>query len=304
MKRKVIQIADSTQLVSLPRQWSKKYNIKKGDELEVTIKGNRLEISTDYVKELSVENLDISHLGPMILRCLMALYKRGVDEIHVTYDNEKLVEIIHIAIRKEANGYEIIDQSHGKCTIKYVTGELGDFDSILRRTFLILINMSSEAYDAIEKKNFDRLSNIAYMEEANNRFTSACRRLMNKKGYDVNYSIGALYYIVEELENIADYYKYLCLYLNKRGNEKTRFDKESVELLHKTNLAFRLFYECYYKMDKDKIVQIGEIRKKVVDEGLDLLTKKRGEEVILIHHTMTIMHKIFCLVGPYLVIKL
>src|SRR3989338_9381296 len=304
MKRKVIQIADSTQLISIPRAWSKQYNIKKGDELEVTIKGNRLEISTDSSKDLSVENLDISKLGSMILRCLMALYKRGVDEIHIIYDNEKHIEIIHKALGKEAAGYEIIDQAKGRCTIKYVTGELGDFDSILRRTFLVLVNMSNETYDAIDKKSFDRLSNVAFLEEANNRFTTACRRLMNKKGYDVNHSIGALYYIIEELENIADYYKYLCLYLNKKGNEKTKISKESMELLRKTNLSLKLFYECYYKMDKDKMVQIGELRKEVIDEGLDLLTKKQGEEAVLIHHTLTIMQKIFCLVGPYLVIKL
>ena len=36
MKRKVIQIADSTQLISLPRKWSLAHGIKKGDELEIT----------------------------------------------------------------------------------------------------------------------------------------------------------------------------------------------------------------------------------------------------------------------------
>ena len=33
MKRKVIQIAESTQLISLPRRWAMKCNVKKGDEL-------------------------------------------------------------------------------------------------------------------------------------------------------------------------------------------------------------------------------------------------------------------------------
>ncbi len=304
MKRKVIQIAESTQLISIPRQWGKKYNIKKGDELEVTLKGNKIEITTSGIKEPIVENLDISGLGTMILRCLMALYKRGVDEIHVAYNDEKLIEIIHKAIGKEAAGYEIIDQSKGKCTIKYVTGELGDFESILRRTFLILINMANETYDAIEKKNFERLNNVAFLEEANNRFTTQCRRLINKKGYDIENSIGALYYIIEDLENIADYYKYLCLYLNKKANDKIKISKETLDMLKKTNQALKLFYECYYKLDHNKMVEIGQLRKEVVNQGLEILAKKQGEEVVVAHHTITIMQKIFCLVGPYLVIKL
>lgn len=304
MKRKVIQIAESTQLVSIPRQWAKKYNIKKGDELELTLKGNRIEITTSTIKEPIVHDLDISNLQQMILRCLMALYKRGVDEIHVIYNDEKLIEIIHKAIGKEAAGYEIIDQTKGKCVIKYVTGELGDFESILRRMFLLLINMSNETYDAIETRNFERLNNVAFLEEANNRFTTACRRLINKKGYDVENSVGALYYILEDIENIADYYKYICLYLHKRANDKIKISKETLELLKKTNVALKLFYECYYKFDKEKIVEIGNLRKEVINSSLELITKKQGEENVIISDIMTIMQKVFCLVGPYLVIKL
>ena len=60
MQRKVIQIADSTQLVSIPRQWGRKYNIKKGDELEVTEKDNTLEISTKKINQESEITLDVT----------------------------------------------------------------------------------------------------------------------------------------------------------------------------------------------------------------------------------------------------
>ena len=39
MKRKVIQIANSTQLISLPRKWSQKYGVKKGDEITINYDG-------------------------------------------------------------------------------------------------------------------------------------------------------------------------------------------------------------------------------------------------------------------------
>ena len=59
MKRRVIQIAESTQLVSLPRKWAKKYNIKKGDELEVEIEGSSVRITTDNVIEVTKKALQI-----------------------------------------------------------------------------------------------------------------------------------------------------------------------------------------------------------------------------------------------------
>ena len=62
MGRKVIQIADSTQLISLPRQWTKKYNVKKGDELEVVEKDNMLEVSTKRADQEMEITLDVSGL--------------------------------------------------------------------------------------------------------------------------------------------------------------------------------------------------------------------------------------------------
>ena len=62
MGRKVIQIADSTQLISIPRAWGRKYNIKKGDELEVVEKDNMLEISTKREDQEMEITLDVSVL--------------------------------------------------------------------------------------------------------------------------------------------------------------------------------------------------------------------------------------------------
>ena len=33
MKRRVIQIGNSTQLISLPRKWAQQFGVKKGDEI-------------------------------------------------------------------------------------------------------------------------------------------------------------------------------------------------------------------------------------------------------------------------------
>ena len=48
IKRRVIQIANSTQLISLPRKWTIQHNIKKGDELDVQEDGSKIILSTDF----------------------------------------------------------------------------------------------------------------------------------------------------------------------------------------------------------------------------------------------------------------
>jgi phosphate uptake regulator len=305
VKRRVIQIANSTQLISLPRKWAKQYNIKKGDELELEENGSKITISTESGFQIEKVELDITNLDPMILRCVVALYKKGVDEIRLTFNKPDLIYSIQKAIGKEAVGYEITEQGKDYCVIKHVSGELEDFDSILRRTFLLLISMANESLDSIKNDELGNLKNIAFLEEANNRFTTTCRRLLNKKGYKDARKIGPLYYIIEEIENIADQYKYLCNYLYDLRSKKPKISKESLKLYEETNKMLKTFYELFYKFDEEKLVAIGLQRKMLVERYLQTIQKKAGTaDNLILHQLFTIMQKTFCLIGPYLVIRL
>lgn len=304
MKRKVIQIAESTQLISLPRKWSQTYGVKKGDELEITVEGNVVKVSTGNMIDIEKKELDIKNLEPMILRTIHALYKKGVDEVRVVFDDPNLVSEVQRSLGKEVVGFEIVDQGSNFCVIKHVTGELGDFDAILRRAFLLLCNMSNELYKALEKNEYGSLKNIAFLEEANNRFTTTCRRMLNKKGHETHF-IGPLYYIVEELENIADVFKYLCHDLYGYKDKKMKISTPVLNLCKEVNELVHDFYSLYYKFDKKNLIKIGKKRKTIIQEGRALFNNKlQNHELMIVYHMLVIMQKVFCLVGPYLVMAL
>jgi len=304
IKRSVIQIANSTQLISLPRKWSQKYGIKKGDELEIEEHGNKLQISTEKGFEVEKCELNIDDLEPLVLRYLVALYKRGVDEIKITFTSPELIQSLQKAIGKEAVGFEITEQGKDYCIIKHVSGELEDFEPVLRRTFILLLSMADESLNSIKKIEYSNLSNIAFLEEANNRFTTTCRRFLNKKGYADSRKIGPLYYIIEEIENIADQYKYLCNYLYGIRDKKPKISKEILDLYQIVNNMLKQFYEVYYKFDRFKLVALTRERKSLINRFNDVIEKgKNSHEKIVAYHLFTIMQKIFCLIGPYLVIQ-
>lgn len=305
MKRKVIQIADSTQLISLPRKWALQHGVKKGDEVDIQEEGNKIVISTNTISQKETKEIDVSNLEPMILRCIVALYKKGIDEIKVIFDKPELITPVQKVIGKEAVGFEITDQGKNYCIIKHVSGELEDFDPVLRRTLLLLLSMADKSYDAIKNNRFEELKNIAFLEEANNRFTTSCRRFLNKKGYKNPRIIGPLYYIVEELENLADEYKYLCIHLYELKGKKIKMNKDVVEIYRKINELLKIYYDVFYKFDDKKVAFIGKERKELVEEIFKLMERnKEPNNLILLHYLMTIMQKIFCLVGPYLVVAL
>ncbi len=307
MKRKVIQIAGSTQLVSLPRQWAKAHNIQRGQEIDVMEDGNKIIISADNSLPVERCELDISELGDMIPRCIRSLYKRGVDELKVTFKNPEMAAMVQDSITKEAVGFEILEQGQNHCIIKYVSGGvIEDFDSLLRRIFLLLVNMAEDAVSVFKKGDYPHLKNVALLEEANNRFTIICRRALNKKNNAFNFrKLGPVYYIVEELEHIADQYKYLCHHFANLGSTQIKLNKDVIDLFESSSKLLRIYYELFYKFDTAKIVVLKNERNRIIESAHGLFKKKLTyADYWLIHHSIDITNRVFCLVGPYLVLSL
>ena len=305
MRRKIIQIAGSTQLVSLPRQWAKKHNLKRGQEVEVKEDGNSVIVKASTKPFVETAHLDISNLGDMTRRCIHALYKRGVDELRVTFNNSSDIITVQNAIGTESVGFEILEQSENHCTIKYVSGTLHKFDSILRRTFLLLISMSTQTYGHLKERNFTALRNTAFLEEANNRFTTICRRHLNKSPAEYEQKIGPMYYLLEELEKLADQYKYICQHFSKLKNKSVKIEEPVFTLFKTSNDMLRTYYELFYKFDSQKLVNIKGQRDAILDKGHSLLQKNLNyANNWLIYHALVISSKIFEMTGPLMSLKL
>ena len=59
--------------------------------------------------------------------------------------------------------------------------------------------------------------------------------------------------------------------------------------------------DLFYKPDKEKIAEIGKMRKEIAKEWYSMLGKIKEPADCMIYHSMlTITQKIFNLTGPYL----
>ncbi len=306
MKRKVIQIAGSTQLVSLPRQWAKAHNIQRGQEIDVQEDGDKIIVSANNVPPVESAEIDASNLGAMIPRCVSAFYKRGVDSLKVTYETPSSVAILHDALAKDTTGFEILEQGENYCVIKHVGGAPTEFDSVLRRIFLLLNTMSDECVSAFKKENYALLKNLAFLEEANNRFTTTCMRYLNKVGNPEGIKkTGPLYYIIEQLEQLADQYKYVCQHFSRLDKDKVKLKKDVMELFERANKLVRIYSDVFYTLDNEKIVFIKEERNKIVEDAHAILRKNPNyAEFWLVHHSIVIAQEIFSGIDSLLILKL
>ena len=296
IKRKVIQIANSTQLVSLPRKWTLKYGIKKGDEVEVKEDMGSIIITTE--KEMPSNNTEINFKGmsSLIHRALSSLYRAGYDEIKIIFESTSELEVINHTINQELIGFEILEQGKEFIVVKQVSNiSPAQFDSMLRRTFLFLISTADECKDALTANNFDALKNLIIRDQTINKLTDYCRRALNKKeGYFKH--LGPGYAIIELLEKIGDDYRDLCKYAS---DNKKKVDKPILDAIEEINLFLKQVYKLFYNFNLNEMKEF--IAKKMeIDERILNISKLKNINIFLIYIN-SIANNIFYLNGPLMI---
>jgi len=171
MKRSVIQLASNTLVVSLPSKWAKQRGIKKGDEVEVDEQGTSLIVSKEKSTRFRRTVLAGADLDQMLGRSVGALYKAGYDEIEVQFANKSQLHTIQEVLRRSCIGFEIVKQGRNFVIAKEISkAEQNEFDQVLRRTFLFVLNMAEELREAVQNKDTEGLAAIPLMDDTVDRY--------------------------------------------------------------------------------------------------------------------------------------
>ncbi len=300
MKRKVVKQGAATLMISLPSEWTHKFKIQKGDELEIDMQGRMILISTQKENFDKETELNIDGLYPMTFLTAGAIYKAGYDKLKVTFSDPKRIADVNNVMRDEITGFEIIEQGKNYSVVKKVEEGIQDsFELILRRIFLLLINMSEDSYDALKKGDYADLERLKFLEQSNNRLTTYCRRFLSKKGYKSHDKIQFIYLIIEQLEKISDQYNNLFSYLIKNMKQNKPLSKEILNYYAEITKTLRIYYELFYKFDKDKMISIGFTKEKF-DKDLIVELEKKGNDAVIMHYLYNILQLIYDSVSPYL----
>ena len=293
MRRKVIQIADSTQLVSLPRKWALAHNLKKGDEVEIEEKGNKLVIYTEKGRGLESIELDITGLDRdslmFLIRCL---YYKGYDEIKLNFkkattkhhkvDKEvTVISSIHEEVNR-LNGVEVIQQKEDYCIIKDISeGNINEFDNVLRRIFLLLIDSSKDLIEGIRQKKFHLIDSINEKHDTITKFIAYNLRLLNKFSYPEEKKTNSLYHIINSIDEIIDLIKYCSRYII---SNRINVSKESLSMLSRIHNILSLYHDLHYSFDLKKIERISEDRSQIVEKASAITKKVPASEIFVLTH--------------------
>ncbi|MFH1398878.1 MAG: AbrB/MazE/SpoVT family DNA-binding domain-containing protein [Candidatus Woesearchaeota archaeon] len=298
MKRKVVKQGPTTLMVSLPSQWVKRYSIAKGDELEVEEVERSICITTAKARASEPVEFDARNLDQdTIKKFLSELYKAGYDEVNILFDSAKIVPQIQNIVSSVMIGFEIVNHFENSVVIKSVSQSIEqEFDSILRRIFLLTKQLGTSSYELIAKKEYARLSEVVIIEDTNDKLTNFCMRILNKRGYKKYSKTQFMYCIIWQIEKIADEYKYIFEYLMQ--NPDTKISAHALALYNEAISLFNDYYELFYSYNKEGVVKLTKRSRKLIEESMQQLCNSKSKQDVFLTHCSVLLNRIYNLISP------
>jgi len=300
MRRKIIKQGAATLTLSLPASWTKKLELKSGDELDVEEIDSNLVVSAKKIEFKAKTEVDVSGLSDsLIWSYLNALYMKGVDEIKITFDRPETINLIQ-KIVDSLVGYTIIEQSTKICLIKDITGaRKEEFDGLFKRIFFMLNSIAKDSLDAIKNKDTEALKSIKQRDYDINKLTLLCVRILSKWGYKEVKKTSAIHDIMILLENIGDVYADIA----KEFISTKKISKEMIREYEKINSTLEMLYPVFFRFDREKLKELHDKNRAARKEILKGDSKSK-EDIIFVYHLKKISDLIGYVLELLLVVSL
>lgn len=287
MIRKVIKQGNGTLTITLPKGWTKKVGLKGGDEIDVEEIEKGIMISSEKTSTFKKITIDTTHFNERAIRlALSAAHKSGFDEIEIIYENPHIINIAHELVKELYMGFSVVEQTNKRCVLKSIALDKAEnFDTILRRAFLVALSMGDSSLEMLKNKKFSDLPSLITLEHFNNQLTNFCERMLNKKEYKNG---NCFYYVVAwNLEKICDNYKYIC---QAGKDNKKQVNKKIIDLYSEANTFFREYYELFYKFDMKHLVELTNQGKRMKNKAVSLRKEVKTDfEFVTINYLMTLV---------------
>ena len=281
MRRKIVLQGGTALTVSLPSKWARRFNLAKGSEVEVKEEGDKVVVQALMDAGIEKTAIDLSGVDPSCIKWFVTTaHKKGYDEVLFEYDTPEAVEQVQKVTQTITLGFEMVDQKENSVTVKNIAGPLdSEFDSILRRIFLIIQSLSQGILDALEKEQFAKLGELALLDTTVNKLVTFCQRILNKRGYPDYKKTCFLYVIIWQLEKVSDKLRDFSLSLH---NRKQRVPSEVLELYRLAQQILEIQYHLVYTFDKEELNRLSAIHREIEERGSKLLEKSTKDNLSIV----------------------
>ncbi len=311
--RKVQLTGGATLIVSLPKEWVKRVNLKPGDYVVIIPQpDNTLKISLAREGKMNLETVlkITSRMSPTIaLREFVARYLMGYNTIKVVLADgtRKQREIIRDYMARSLIGVEIVEEAKNLMVVQCLAGysEL-PLKTALRRMSNTTYYMISDVIANIREASLESLEDIIKRDDDVDKFYLYIVRQMNlvALGLILPYEVGlsnvreSVEYVMisKSIERIADHAVRIAESLKKLMSENIKLDDRTRDFIYEYgNYALELYLsaiKALFKRDSitahDVIDRSWEMRvmednilKHILYSGGDVARKALSLRIIL-----------------------
>ena len=279
--RRLIKFGNSSYVISIPREWILKHNLKKGDFVYLENSKNRLILSAkeqDYSEEEKKVFINVKNRTPRnVRREILSSYANNFNyfEIEGNIPKEMADEIK--LVLSGLIGMEIIEASKSKIIAKdYLDIRAIELDKVVRRIDNTIRSMFEELRKGLEAESFKK-ANYNEIYEAddilNSLFFLVCK--LAKKGLGNTTATKLLKTSPEELssyhwmamnfENIGDELKRLARFLLD-AKLKDKDKKTLLNLCNDIETVYLMLMNTVYSKDKSMAREIMESKRNMIEK--------------------------------------
>lgn len=265
--RKLISFGKGSYIVSMPKGWIEKNNLKKGDLISINDEGFELILSANQQEQkLDFKEVNIDAKGKnlgLLKSEIVSSYLNGYDTINILFDNNSKEAPRIKDIMRNLSGLEIMEQTSTRIVAKNLINinEIS-IKTIIRRMDIITRAMMEDAilcyrsqctYDSIHHRDIDvnRLFFLGYRVIKN-----AIKNPRIAKSLEIEpWQLHSDTLIIKKLERIADDQKRIARYLCT-----AELDRETLAELDRihtdVSIAYNDVMKAFYNQDKQLSYQI------------------------------------------------
>lgn len=279
--RKIIKFGKNSHVISIPNRWINKYELKKGDTLNLEIIGDNLILSPqkEAIKEKRVITINITNetTRRKIKRELISAYENNFDTIIFS---GKQISKFTKEITQLAESYialEIVEMGETQLICKtYMRSEEVNIDRFAKRIDNSIKTMMKELLGEIDQKNKttieEQLQDIIHKEKNIDKITRMLRRVIRERLYKQKISskdnpleLLRFWQFVANIERLSDNLEKIGVQQIKRKNyhkRKTEIEKIIKESLTCFNEVLKGFHKNSAEqahITSNKLKKLGEL---------------------------------------------
>ncbi|MFH1133721.1 MAG: hypothetical protein V1735_04465 [Nanoarchaeota archaeon] len=316
MKRKVIEIAGSTFMVSLPRAWAVKQGVRKGEEIDVREDGAKVIITREPKNEVLRTTVDITGLDRALVKYkIYSAYILGYDEIKIVFHTpttlylrtRKEPDVVNTAslveeVSHEMIGFEVIDHRSNYFILKDLGGYTqAEFNDVLKRAFRLAEDLAEDTLRAVKDMDIDTLTNIRETRPKNiKKFIYYSLRFLNKLGTKDFRKTPSYYHLMIEIKEIVGVYRFIArenVHYHKKLHPKT------LSVFERVNALFASYIEAFFKGDEKRLLEIQKERMGIYQSVNQLSEQLTRHDILLLSRLVVVLNSINHLVEILVVLQ-